>query len=77
MFQLQWQKLLGKGGGGKGSLGIKDRDKRGELRVGGCRREKGCYDIMPYPSSPLLSWAFIVGETQSGSREAEPEQKGK
>jgi hypothetical protein len=36
-----------------GSLGIKDRRKRGELRIGGWGREKGWYDIMPYPSSPL------------------------
>jgi len=47
--------LVGGGREGKGSLGIKDRRKRGELRIGGWRREKGFYDIMPYPSSPLLS----------------------
>jgi hypothetical protein len=61
MFQLQWQKLYwqgGKGREGKGSLGIKDRRKRGELRIVGWGREKGCYDIMPYPSSPLYHESF-------------------
>jgi hypothetical protein len=61
--------------GGKGSLGIKDGRKRGELRIGGWGREE-CYDIMPHPSSPLYLESFSRGD-MSGSREARPEQIGK
>jgi hypothetical protein len=76
MFQLQWQKLYGDGER-DGKLGNQrqQKEKGTKNRRMGKRDGGGCYDIMPYPSSPLYLESFSRRD-MSGTREAGPEQKG-